>query len=371
MDFLGVNCKAELLKKENELHRFTQIFDHLDELVMLADTTHENKIFFMNKKALETMAKYRSQLNSELRGADVAKAMGNSIHQFHKNPERQRQILSQLGKSSHRAELNLGGVTFRLAFYPVWDNADKNKIQCYLACWTDITSEKEVEKKTAAEIERKQYLEERVHQIATAMEEMSATVNDVARNTSHASEASSTVVENATHGKEVVNQAAVGMQHVAQTVRASSEIMNRLGVKSNEIGKIVTVIEDIAAQTNLLALNAAIEAARAGDQGRGFAVVADEVRKLAERTTTATKEIGMMIKEIQAQTSEAVDSMERGRKEAETGESSSQQAEQALVRIVDDINRVKDMVAQIATAAEEQAMTATEITRNLDEIVGR
>lgn len=374
MDFLGAKCKSELVKKENELKQLAQVLEHLDELVMLCDTTHENRIFYMNRKALDTMSRYRNQLNRDLRGADVANAFGNSIHQFHKNPDSQRRILSGLSQSAdnaHNAEFAIGGVFFRLRFYPIWDASDSRKAAFFMACWTDISAEKEVEQRTAADLERKGYLEERIHQIATAMEEMSATVNDVARNTTHASEASNTVVENAVQGKDVVNQAARGMQSVAQTVRASAEIMDKLGEKSNEIGRIITVIDDIAGQTNLLALNAAIEAARAGEQGRGFAVVADEVRKLAERTTAATKEIGTMIKEMQSQTADAVSAMDRGRREAEAGEVSSHQAEEALERIVGDINRVKDMVAQIATAAEEQAMTSNEITRNLDEIAGR
>ncbi|TAN41758.1 MAG: methyl-accepting chemotaxis protein [Nitrospirae bacterium] len=371
MDIFGKKCRETLNKRESDLHNLTQILDNLEELVMLCDTSRENKIFFMNKKSRETMSKYRHQLNTALSGADVANAMGNSIHQFHKNPDRQRRILADLTNKIHEAEFSIGGIWFRLKFYPIWDRSDSKRPACYLACWTEITAEKEVVAKTAAEIERKRYLEERVHQIATAMEEMSVTVNDVAKNTTEASTASNTVVENAMSGQEVVKDAAIGMQNVARIVRDSASLMDKLGEKSNEIGRIVTVINDIADQTNLLALNAAIEAARAGEQGRGFAVVADEVRKLAERTGSATKEIGAMIKEMQGQTSDAVSAMESGRREAESGEVASNKAEEALVRIVDDIQRVKDMVAQIATAAEEQAMTSNDITRNLDEIAGR
>ena len=148
-------------------------------------------------------------------------------------------------------------------------------------------------------------------------------------------------------------------------MRASAQTVANLGSRSDQIGQIVGTIEDIADQTNLLALNAAIEAARAGEQGRGFAVVADEVRALAERTTRATHEIGEMIKAIQSETREAVKVMNDGVHEVERGTEQATYSGEALERILDQINNLAMQVNQIATAAEEQTATTSEISCNM------
>ncbi|MFI5114116.1 MAG: methyl-accepting chemotaxis protein, partial [Terriglobales bacterium] len=144
--------------------------------------------------------------------------------------------------------------------------------------------------------------------------------------------------------------------------------MEELGRSSDQIGHIVGVIDDIADQTNLLALNAAIEAARAGEQGRGFAVVADEVRKLAERTTTATKEIAKMIKNIQDETKTAVGAMEEGTKQVQEGVKSTAQAGESLKEIIQMSDQVGEMITHIATAATEQSSATEQVNGNVSQI---
>ncbi|MBI1910563.1 MAG: methyl-accepting chemotaxis protein [Deltaproteobacteria bacterium] len=204
--------------------------------------------------------------------------------------------------------------------------------------------------------------------VATAMEEMNATVIEVAKNSQQASESARTTQKIAESGGDVVSQAITAMQEVSASTSVTADTIKKLGKSSEEIGTIISVINDIADQTNLLALNAAIEAARAGEQGRGFAVVADEVRKLAERTTKATKEISGMIKAIQDETFKAVDAMDEGTVKVENGVKLANEAGDALKQIVDGVENVTDMIGHIATSAEEQSATTDEITQNMDSI---
>jgi len=204
--------------------------------------------------------------------------------------------------------------------------------------------------------------------VATASEEMSATSTDIAHNCTLASDVANRASQLAKDSASVVQETLHGMEQIAARVQETASTISSLGGRSDEIGAIVSTIEEIADQTNLLALNAAIEAARAGDMGRGFAVVADEVRALAERTASATQEIGKMIKMIQQDTAGAVNSMNSGVKVVELGMESSHRSSLALEQVLQAIDEVNAQVAQIATAAEEQTATTGEITSNIQQI---
>jgi methyl-accepting chemotaxis protein len=204
--------------------------------------------------------------------------------------------------------------------------------------------------------------------VATAGEEMSATSGDIAQNCQMASEGSQQASAAAVSGARVVDETIAVMNNIAGRVRSSAKAVESLGNRSDQIGEIVGTIEDIADQTNLLALNAAIEAARAGEQGRGFAVVADEVRALAERTTRATREIGEMIKAIQQETKGAVIAMEEGVSEVAKGSEKAADSGRALEQILQQINDVNAQIHQVATAAEEQTATTSEISSNMQQI---
>ncbi|NTW81145.1 MAG: methyl-accepting chemotaxis protein [Geobacteraceae bacterium] len=204
--------------------------------------------------------------------------------------------------------------------------------------------------------------------VATASEEMAATSNDIANNCHLAAKSAQQAADTTQKGFDVVKYTVDGIRNRGERTKENAMAISSLGERSDQIGAIVATIEDIADQTNLLALNAAIEAARAGEQGRGFAVVADEVRALAERTTRATKEIGGMIKAIQTETRQAIISMEDGVKGTEKGAAEATQLETALQEILEQVNAVTIQVSQIATAAEEQTATTSEITNNIHRI---
>lgn len=207
-----------------------------------------------------------------------------------------------------------------------------------------------------------------VSQVAAAMQQMAATVAEVSVNSGQAAGNARRAADIAREGGGRVKEVLARMSSIADSVRAAAERIDGLGKRSDQIGKIVAVIEDIASQTNLLALNAAIEAARAGEHGRGFAVVAGEVRNLAERTTSATKEIAETIRSVQEETATAVAQMDAGTQLVEQGVADTSKAGLALKEIIDAAEQVGDMVAQIATAANEQTTAVAEINRGVSHI---
>jgi methyl-accepting chemotaxis protein len=209
---------------------------------------------------------------------------------------------------------------------------------------------------------------QRVTETATAMEEMNSTVLEVARNAGAAAETADQAKRKAQDGSSVVGKVLDGMRQVQEQTDRLKADMGQLGDQARDIGRILTVISDIADQTNLLALNAAIEAARAGEAGRGFAVVADEVRKLAEKTMTATKEVGDAITSIQQSTQRNVDNVERsvtliGQAAEQAGISG-----RALGEIVGLVDSASDQVRAIATASEEQSAASEEISRSIEQV---
>jgi methyl-accepting chemotaxis protein len=204
--------------------------------------------------------------------------------------------------------------------------------------------------------------------IATASEEMAATSSDIARNCLLTANAANKVEGFASESANIVMESVNIMNIIAEQVRESASTVGNLGHRSEQIGEIVGTIEDIADQTNLLALNAAIEAARAGEHGRGFAVVADEVRALAERTTRATRKISEMIKAIQDETRKAVSLMDNGVAEVERGVLESAKSSEALVEVLSQISEISSQVGQIATAAEQQTATTSEISANIQQV---
>jgi methyl-accepting chemotaxis protein len=209
---------------------------------------------------------------------------------------------------------------------------------------------------------------QRVGETATSMEEMNATVLEVAQNASSAAEAADQAREKAEEGSKVVAMVVKGIADVQQQSQEMKTDMSMLGKQAEGIGQIMNVISDIADQTNLLALNAAIEAARAGEAGRGFAVVADEVRKLAEKTMTATKEVGAAIRGIQDGTRKNIENVERSGKTIEEATELAHKSGASLREIVALVESTTDQVRSIATASEEQSSASEEINHSIEDV---
>jgi methyl-accepting chemotaxis protein len=208
----------------------------------------------------------------------------------------------------------------------------------------------------------------KTNQIAAAAQEMTATIGEISHNAESAASASRASAETANQGGVVMQAAAATMEKIAAATSSVSNKMNSLAQRSEEIGKVVNVIQEISEQTNLLALNAAIEAARAGEHGRGFAVVAGEVRRLAERTKGATEEIAATIRSIQDETRQTLDVMQQSRTAVESGMSETAHARQSLEAIIQSSREVEHQIHLIATAATEQTAASGEISESAGQI---
>lgn len=204
--------------------------------------------------------------------------------------------------------------------------------------------------------------------VATAVHEMTATAQDVARNATQAAEAASHADRAANQGRHIVQDTGATITELAGEIGRAVDVVQTLARDSENIDAILVTIRSIAEQTNLLALNAAIEAARAGEQGRGFAVVADEVRNLAQKTQQATGEIQQMIQQLQNGTRDVVQVMEQSQSRTQCSVEQADAAAEALQAITQAVSLINDMNNQIASAAEEQSAVAEDINRNVTNI---
>ncbi len=213
--------------------------------------------------------------------------------------------------------------------------------------------------------------EHQAQQITSASQQINSiasSIDQVSKNSAESADVASRSVQIAAKGADVVRQTIQGMDNIRDQIQETSKRIKRLGESSQEIGSIVELINDISEQTNILALNAAIQAASAGEAGRGFAVVADEVQRLAERASNATKRIETLVQTIQADTNEAVSSMEQTTAEVVSGARLAEDAGLALGEIEKVSNDLADLIQNISTAARQQSTAATNITATMSVI---
>jgi methyl-accepting chemotaxis protein len=374
---------ATLIRGTNEIiGSFRTIIDNIPSPVLMLDK--------------ELKAEYLNTAAVNLTGAAYAGKSHKQLFNFDDDgTPRDATRACLLSKSPAEAETRAhpGGKDMDIFYRTIPMLSASGELNSLLQLITDLTSIKETERTirsvadqassisnrvAAASEELSSQVEQvsrgaemqrdRVESTATAMNEMNSTVLEVARNAGRAAEQSEHSRDKAKEGALLVNQVVDAINRVNRVADVLQKNMKELGTQAESIGGVMNVISDIADQTNLLALNAAIEAARAGEAGRGFAVVADEVRKLAEKTMSATQEVGANITAIQQSAQTNIQEVGQAAVAVEEATKLADNSGKALSEIVDLASSSSTVVASIAAAAEEQSATSEEISRAIEEI---
>ena len=353
--FKSITTKINLLK-DVENYIGEGLLERIDELL---EESVDRMIF-------ETILALIAGLVTVVISLLISRDLMKSIHEFyraisHVEKEQDLTVRVEITSDDEIGRMGLHFNNMLGSFQAIIDNVNSSTLQV-------ASASEELSMVTQANNEGIQNQSMETEQVATAMNEMTATVQEVAKNATQAATAASDANEGSQAGQQVVSST-IGLIHkLAGEIENAAQVIQKLEDDSLKIGSVLDVIRGIAEQTNLLALNAAIEAARAGEQGRGFAVVADEVRTLASRTQESTQEIQAMIEQLQTGSKNAVRVMGESRQQAEESVHQAEKAGESLQGITHAVATINDMNLQIASAAEEQNAVSEEINRNITNI---
>jgi methyl-accepting chemotaxis protein len=336
--------------------------------VMIAEADGEQRIVYVNAAARTLFAEHAGELNSGLAGADVRRAEGGSVHRFHRDPAKVREVLSTLRQrgGTHTARIELGGRHLETHVRPI---VDGGATVGFLAHWFDRTDvERRAQETAAGTKERLVRTQENVAQIAAAVEELRASASEVARTGAALSAVADQVAASARNGDATFERAIEAMELMSARIRSTAGALSELAERTRVLDGVASAIGGIADQTNLLALNAAIEASRAGAAGRGFAVVADEVRQLAGRAGNLAHQIAEGISEVRAGVGDAVRVIQEGLADSERSVELGAQARHAVAEIIEGNGQVARGIGEIATAMAQEEEAVEEISARLHDL---
>jgi methyl-accepting chemotaxis protein len=362
---LEVKGEAGFLEDSRVLRKMLDSIPGLGIAVASPETGSQksgNRILYMNAAMKEIISRMETEMRKSF-GVSSSEVLGGSIHRFHKDPDRIRKILEGIrpGEVRKNQVMEIGGISL-LSTTEALHDPSTNRIVGYMTLFKDITSDIFLEKSVHSQ-------EKTSGNLSQSMEGLDAGIREIVSTTGKVSDEAQKTRSEGEAGRNTLKDLLTQVSDAGEAMRALVDVVNGLNTRSQEIGKVVEVIDDIASQTNLLALNAAIEAARAGEQGRGFAVVADEVRKLAERTIRATKEIGSTIRETQNDTTRTVTLIHGTLGKVTESQKKAEVVGTVFESIVNHATILSETLTSIVGVTETQFRSVSGVRKDLDQLV--
>ncbi|MCB0221664.1 MAG: HAMP domain-containing protein [Chrysiogenetes bacterium] len=360
---LSAEVAEDILSKSDEVGALGGAFHQMSVSIRRIVESIQNSVALVMKATMDISAAT----------TDVGKASGAQSESVNKTFQSMEEIGLAIGRTAENvdvlAESSEASSSSILELNAIIEEIAENVEQLASAVEDTTSSISQMNSSIHQVKENVEHLSVAADETASSITEMDATIKQVEGNAEESAKLAEGFAEDSTRGLEAVNHTIEAIQKVQTSSQGAAQVMESLGVRIEEIGKILNVIDDVAEQTNLLALNAAIIAAQAGEHGKSFAVVADEIKDLAERTAASTAEIASIIKSVQAESGRAIESVFGSTRLVEEGVRRSQEAGDVLRRISGSSKEATEMVRNIARATVEQARGSAQITSAIDKIV--
>ena len=351
----------------SDLFKLRNVLDRLSGIVMLCDTTADNKIFYINEGGKNVFNSQIKSLNSRYGSFRSDMLIGTSIHKFHRDPEKIRKILSKAEDLPHSADIHIAETVFRTTVHPIFSETDE--LLCYMASWRDVTAQLLIERKERTERLQREFLQGKIHHIEEDLTMLSEKIISQIDTTYQIMHQARLISENAEKSIPAIKKTTENAEVIVQSVENSAQYIYALSRMSDSMNEVAVLIEELSDQSKLVALNASIEAARAGGAGRGFSVVAREMSRLSERTGESARTVKSITKQFRTGINESAVKMESIKDNIENINIMIEMINREMDSIYNGVSPLGSLIDSVTENIQEVSICVSKVSDSLGSIL--